>query len=476
MEDGFIEMHEKQTPAHIFRAYDIRGIFNDDLYPETMLKIGLALGSYAKKRGKKNVVVGNDIRSSSRVLTNTLVAGLLSSGMGVTSAGTTSFGVSAFCGWQLKKDITAYVTASHLPPEWNGVKFYTGAGIGFSADENEEIRDIVLEGKEHEGRAYWNEIGDYQEVDLKNEYIEYIAERFEGNGKNIFKKRRIVLDCGNGSMGLVAPDVMKRVKLNTDALLFVTPDASFPNRPSELTEDSLGTLKEEVKRKKADFGAAFDGDGDRAVIVDDKGRMLSADQCGVIIAKNLLRDRNGIVLANVECSMLIERELEKLGGKIERIPVGHTFLTKEANERNAVLGIESSGHYVIPSLFPFDDAMIIPLKIAEILAETGKKLSELVDALPTFPKERMNLECGDAVKFEVMHALADHLANEYGTDRINTMDGIRIDFLEEGWALIRVSNTSPLIRVTVEGATEEVKEKLMKTFVGVTKEWITKTF
>jgi len=140
-----------------------------------------------------------------------------------------------------------------------------------------------------------------------------------------------------------------------------------------------------------------------------------------------------------------------------------------------VLGIESSGHYVIPSFFPFDDAMIIPLKIAEILAETGKKLSELVDGLPTFPKERMNLECGDAVKFEAMRALAERLANEYGADKINTMEGIRIDFLEEGWALIRASNTSPLIRVTVEGATEKIKEKLMKTFVGVTKEGITKT-
>lgn len=121
------------------------------------------------------------------------------------------------------------------------------------------------------------------------------------------------------------------MKLETDAL-FPNPDASFPNRPSELTEDSLGTLKEEVKRKKADFGAAFDGDGDRAAIVDDKGRMLSADQCGVIIAKNLLRDRKGIVLANVECSMLIERELEKLGGKIER-NTGRSYFPDKRSER-----------------------------------------------------------------------------------------------------------------------------------------------
>ena len=139
-----------------------------------------------------------------------------------------------------------------------------------------------------------------------------------------------------------------------------------------------------------------------------------------------------------------------------------------------MLGIESSGHYVIPSLFPFDDAMIIPLKIAEILVKTGNKLSELVNALPQFPKVRKNLQCDDAVKFEVMRVLAEQLAIEYGADRINTMAGIRIDLKGEGWVLIRASNTSPLIRVTVEGATEEIKEKLMNEFVEVTEDAIRK--
>ena len=456
-------MHEKEIPAHIFRAYDIRGIFNDDLYPETILKIGSALGTYARERGEESFIVGNDIRTSSPLLAHALISGLLSSGVNVTSVGTTSFGICAFSGWLLKKDIIAYVTASHLPPEWNGVKLYTGEGIGFSADENEEIRDRVLEGKG--ATVSWDDVGTYDEADLRDKYIEYLSGRF-GFERDGFKGE-IVLDCGNGSMGLVALDIMKRLNLKTDAL-FLNPDPSFPNRPSEPTEESLGVLKAEVQRKKADFGAAFDGDGDRVALIDDKGRLLSAEQCGVIIAKDLLEERKGTILANVECSMLIERELEKLGGKIERIPVGHTFLTKEASKRNAVLGIESSGHYVIPSFFPFDDAMIIPLKIAEIVVKTGKKLSELVDKLPMFPKERKNLQCDDAVKFELMRVLAERLVNEYGADRINTLDGIRIDLKEEGWALIRASNTSPLIRVTVEGVTEEIKDNLLNKFVNVT--------
>ena len=229
---------------------------------------------------------------------------------------------------------------------------------------------------------------------------------------------------------------------------------------------------EEVVRNGADFGAAFDGDGDRVVIVDDLGRMLSADQCGTIIAKDLLVDHRGPVLANVECSMLIERVLEPLGAKIVRIPVGHTFLTLEAKRRNAVLGIESSGHFVIPSFFLFDDAMIIPLKLAEILVKTGRKVSELVDELPQFPKARENLECDDKLKFEVIRILADRLADEYGADRVNTMDGLRIDLNEDGWVLIRASNTSPLIRVTVEGATDAIMGKLMRKFVGIVEDAI----
>lgn len=456
-------MPEKEIPTHIFRAYDIRGIFNDDLYPETILKIGRVLGTYARDRGEKTALVGNDIRTSSPLLAHALISGLLASGVNVTNVGTTSFGICAFSGWRLKKDIIAYVTASHLPPEWNGVKLYTGEGIGFSAEENEEIRDRVLEGEET--AVSWTDVGTYQEADLREKYIEYIAERF-GFERDGFKGK-IMLDCGNGSMGLVALDIMNRLDLKTDAL-FLNPDPSFPNRPSEPKEESLGVLKADVKRKQADFGVAFDGDGDRVALVDDRGRMLSAEQCGVIIARDLLEERKGTVLANVECSMLVERELEKFGGKIERIPVGHTFLTGEAKKRDAVLGIESSGHYVIPSFFPFDDAMVIPLKIAEIVVKTGKRLSELVDELPVFPKEQKNLHCDDEVKFEVMRVLADRLAAEYGADKINTMDGLRIDLKEEGWALIRASNTSPYIRVTVEGATEEIKDRLLNKFVKIT--------
>ncbi len=444
-------------PAHIFRAYDIRGIYNREIYPATMLRIGSALGTYARERGWRSAVVGNDIRASSVLLSNALVSGLLYTGIEVTNVCTTSFGVCAFAGWLLKKDVIAYITASHLPPEWNGLKLYTGEGIGFSAYENERIRDIALA----DSGSPAARIGHCHELNMRDEYVEYISKMFD---PALFEARRIAIDCGNGSMGLVAPEVMERVQLRAD-MLFPNPDPAFPNRPSEPTETNLGALKAEVTRKNLDFGAAFDGDGDRVVIIDDRGRVLSADQCGTILGKALLTDHEGPVLANVDCSMLIERELNCT---IERIPVGHTFLTKQAKQKNAVLGIESSGHYVIPHIFPFDDAMIVPLIIAQIITNTGKRLSELVDELPSYPKERRSVSCSDEVKFRVIDSLAARLSKEYN---LNTMDGIRID-LEDGWVLIRASNTSPLIRLTVEGITERAKQELMDKFIKLTEEEI----
>ena len=463
-------MVDEIAPAHIFRAYDIRGIYNEDLSPATMQRIGFALGMYARERNERSVVVGNDIRATSVMFANALISGLLYAGVDVTDVGTTPFGVCAFSGWLLKKDIVAYVTASHLPPEWNGLKLYTGEGVGFQAEANEKIRAIAMATSKGYDGVPWSEIGHYHRLDMREEYIEYIARRF--NRPELFEGRRIAVDCGNGSMGLVAPDVMRRVHLRAH-VLFPEPDPAFPNRPSEPSESTLGALKSEIERTGVDFGAAFDGDGDRVVIVDDHGRVLSADQCGTILGKALLKEqkRPVSVLANVECSMLIERELGDLCSSIYRVPVGHTFLTREAKRTNAALGIESSGHYVIPSFFPFDDAMVVPLIIAEILTGTGRRLSELVDELPSFPKERRNLECADSVKFKVIDSLAASLRAEYGDKNINTMDGIRID-LEDGWVLIRASNTSPMIRVTVEGSTEAVKQKLMDEFVRRTGEAI----
>lgn len=444
---------------HIFRAYDIRGIYNKDLKTETMVEIGMALGSIMKEKGEEEILVGNDIRTSSSLFSNALIAGLLATGREVTNVGKASFGVALFAGWKLENDISAYITASHLPPEWNGLKLYNGEGEGFSEQQIYEIKNLVLTNSYRLGS--WKELKDVKNVDYKNEYINFMAKNFR-----LEKKIKGVLDCGNGSACLVAPDVFRSVGIETIEL-YCDVDPFFPNRESEPTKENLQKLSKLVVESHADFGVAFDGDGDRGVIVDNYGRILSADPVGIIIGKEIFSKKKGIVVANVESSMAVEKELQPIGARVERIPVGHTFLTREAKKRGAMLGIERSGHMIMPEYFLFDDAMLIPLKIAEILSKSEKSLAEFVNEVPIFPKETFNFDCPDNKKFKIIKELQQKFSKEF--EKVNILDGVRID-LDIGWGLIRASNTSPVIRVTVEGDTKEHLEELAKFFCNALKE------
>ena len=189
--------------------------------------------------------------------------------------------------------------------------------------------------------------------------------------------------------------------------------------------------------------------------------MLSADQTGIILGKYGLEEKKGTVIVNVECSKSVGEQLEPLGFKIKQIPVGHTFLTLEAKNENSPLGIESSGHLILPEFFLFDDALVIPMRIAEIIEKTNRKLSELVDKIPVYPLKKEEVKCGDELKFKVIDVLKGQLLKEY--ENVNTMDGIRVE-LEEGWVLIRASNTSPIIRLTAEADNDQILDDIVDMF------------
>ena len=439
---------------HIFRAYDIRGIYNEDLPPEVMYKIALALGGLSGEvyHGNK-IAVGSDIRTSSDPMRITLISGLLAAGMEVTDLGTAPFGEVLFGGWKLGVDVTAFVTASHLPPEWTGLKLYTGEGVGFPEEQILDLKRRVL--ADELQRVNWDGLKPMESRSFNQAYIDFMKEHFK-----LDNPVSAVLDCGNGSACLTAPAIFDAVGISTERL-YCEVDPRFPNRSSEPNEESLRDLSIKVKELGVSFGIGFDGDGDRGVIVDDTGRVLTADIVGMIIGQNMLKNRSGVVLANVESSMGVEKILEPLGADVRRIRVGHTFLTLEAKEQGAILGIERSGHMVLPEYFLFDDAMLIPLKVAEILSRSDKKLSELVDGIPMYPKKTINFHCPDAFKFKVIGSLQKKFGESY--ERVNTMDGVRVD-LDEGWALARCSNTEPTIRLTVEASREDVLEKLATDF------------
>jgi phosphomannomutase len=243
--------------------------------------------------------------------------------------------------------------------------------------------------------------------------------------------------------------------------VYCTTDPLFSQRPSDPKPENLSKLVDTVKNNKCDFGVAFDGDGDRSIIVDDKGSILSADQTGIIIGKYGLEHRTGTIIANVECSKSVAEQLEPLGFKLKQIEVGHTFLTLHAKKEKALLGIESSGHLILPKYFLFDDALVIPLKIAEILEKTNKSLSTITKEIPIYPIKKIEIPCEENIKFDVIDQLKEQLEQEY--DQLNTLDGIRVN-LQTGWVLIRASNTSPLIRLTTEADTEQTVQLLAGQF------------
>lgn len=456
-------MRSTNISQNIFRAYDIRGVYGEDISPDVFYRIGLGTGQYLRKVHGKKIAVGNDIRQTSYSLTHAFLAGLTASGIHVSYVGTTSFGQTLFKGWKTHQDLIVFVTASHLPPEWNGIKFYYGDGVGLPEKELLKIRDFTCQKRQQ--LVEWRNTGTVRFVDASQEYKSFFQSKFR------FRKNlRIAVDCGGGSITLAAPEIFSSLGLDL-VPVFCEPDPAFSNRPSDPKPQNLTELVKAVTRENCDFGVAFDGDGDRSVIVDNKGKILSADETGIIIGKYGLANQKGTIIANVECSKAVSEQLTPLGFKVKQIQVGHTFLTLHAKREHAPLGIESSGHIILPEYFLFDDALVVPLKIAEILDQTNQTLASLRAQIPTYPTGKEEIPCSDDLKFSVVEELKQELEQEF--NNLNTLDGVRVE-LDRGWALIRPSNTSPLIRLTVEADTEKIVKEITSDFKTRTEKLIKK--
>jgi phosphomannomutase/phosphoglucomutase len=337
------------------------------------------------------------------------------------------------------------------------LKPYFRDGEPFSPKDIEKLKREVLKIEKKKLKKVKLKL---KRISFKKEYFKFLIDKFPILKNNNLK---IVLDCGNGSMSLVAPELFRKFGFKVIEL-FCKPDPRFPNRPSEPTLEATKFLREKVKKEKADFGVAFDGDGDRGVIIDDKGKYLDGNLVGIILGKDILPfSKNKKVVKTVSCSMAVEEELKKFGAKFFEVPVGHSYVISACKRKKAILGIEESSHIVIPEYFLFDDAILIPLKIAEILIKQKKKLSQIVKEIKKYPFEEIVFDCPDEIKFQVVDDLAKKFKKIY--KRINTLDGLKINF-DFGWILIRASATSPKIRLYVEAKNKKrfkyLKEKFSK--------------
>jgi phosphomannomutase len=431
----------------IFRAYDIRGDTADELTPEVMETIGRA---YASNLDSDTTFVGHDVRTTSPKLAQAFIRGVTSAGVAVIDAGFAPYGPVLYAGW---KEVlpSAFVTASHLPKEWNGVKFAHGNGIGYTEDENMAVRDTFFDQRFQQGSA------EVHEVDVLEPYKEHLQTTVDIGDVDV------LMDCGNGSASVVAPDLFRDCGVALDTMN-AEPDGAFPNRESDVTEDALEALRSRMKSGEYDVGIAYDGDADRVAAVDGKGRVITAEQIAAIMLPYIVEADDGPVIANVECSQMLEHVANQYNRQVHRVRVGHTYLFRAMQEHNACLGVEKSGHMGVPDVLPLDDGIATSLYLADVVSRIERPLSALVDDLPDYYRGRFTYNVPDSEKFAIVDIARKWLTEEF--PNTNTIDGVRVD-LEDGWILIRASNTSPKIRLTVEADSGDRFEKLNRQFTEI---------
>ncbi|OYT61702.1 MAG: hypothetical protein B6U69_03145 [Thermofilum sp. ex4484_15] len=432
----------KEEIGHIFRAYDIRGIYNKELIPEFLVEIGLAAVSYL---GEDTYLTGMDVRASSPVLYEALITGLRAGGAKVIDTGTLPIGALLYGCSKMDEGYAAYITASHLPPEWNGVKFFFAGGLGIEPRDNYGLRDVFIRGEYR--RASWSRIGKRLKVNLLEEYLEFLTNSFELNGI------KVGLDCGNGATVLTAPYAFKEVGAKIKALnAFIDP--SFSSRGPEPRPDNLHELSNLIRREKLDFGVAYDGDGDRGIFVNCEGKYMCPEEVSIVILEGL--KLRGKVVATVDASMILDDYCRERGLELIRVPVGHNFVMKEVKKSEAVLGVEHSGHILVPGklgkgrIFAADDALWASMKFAEAYSKLGRNIEELVPRKYIYRSLKVKVKEQD--KGRIMELLKKSLLSKYSD--IETIDGIKL-YMENSWLLIRPSNTEPVIRVSVEAEREE---------------------
>ncbi len=455
----------------IFRAYDIRGVAGTQITEEGCQKIGAAFGQTLKERYKKErptVVVGRDARVHSAAFQAAAMQGLIASGCEVFDIGQTPSPVNYFTICTKKFDAGMQITASHNPKEDNGIKLCTRDADAFSGEDLQGLRirigsspsfsfsasaeRVALEGRERTG----NEV---QTLDAVTPYINHLVHLF----KNIGVGKKVVVDGGNGVAGPCYCDVLRKIGCEV-VELYTEPDGTFPNHAADPSKHStLKELQARVTSEKADGGFAFDGDGDRLGLVDERGQIVTADQTLLLLAKDhLSRHPKAPVIFTVSNSSLLETEVKAWGGRPVMCKVGHSFVEHAMREHGALLGGEQSGHFFCgEDYFGFDDALVAGLRLLNIVSGQ-EKVSSLIAAFPVvFQSPERRPHCPDETKAEVVRKATEYFQTKYS---VTTLDGARIDFGDGAWAGIRYSNTSPCLSICME-ARSEAKLKAVETEV-----------
>jgi len=434
----------------IFREYDIRGIYNKDLNEQSVKLIGYFLGKKIKELGGK-VAVGFDARSHSPILRDYLVSGLNKAGCKVYDMGLVATPVNYFANFAGSTPINAsiMITGSHNPKEYNGFKITLDKKPFFGADIY-ALRDEILANEDIEIPTNTTK----EEINTKEEYIDYLTNEF-AHLKRFDKK--IVVDCGNGVAGVVLEDIFKNLELDYKGL-YCEPDGTFPNHhPDPSIEENLADAKKALEN--ADIAFAYDGDADRVAVITKSGS-IKGDELAVIFAKYM---DNPVVIGEVKCSQIMYEQIEKNGGKAVMYKTGHSNIKVKMNEINANLACEVSGHIFFKDrYFGFDDAIYATLRVLELLKQGVDLEAELKSLPKLFSTDELKVQTTDEAKFIIIENIKEQLKNPPenfpAIKDIIDIDGLRINF-ENGWALVRASNTTPVLVTRFEAKSKEDLER-----------------
>lgn len=428
----------------MFREYDIRGIYGEDIDEEVSYLIGRAFASKLTKLGLNKTVLAHDNRLSSPVIKESLLKGLVDSGITVYDLGLASTPMCYFATNYYNVNTSMMITASHNPKEYNGFKFsYNGIHNAFG-DQVREIYDII------EKKDFADGQGKVIPKDIRSEYIKLLTSNIK-LGK---RKIKVVYDCGNGTTSIIADDIFKQ--LNVEAIpLYNISDGSFPNHhPDPCVEENNKDLKEMVIKNSADLGVGFDGDGDRVGIIDEKGNMIDIDKYMIIMWRYLydkVNKKEGFF--DVKCTKALEDELIKLGVKPVETRTGNSYTRKISHDGNYPLGGELSGHVYYRDKFPgYDDGIYAGIRMVERLSHTNEKLSELLNGINKYySTKELKIQVEDSEKFKIIDKVKEYaISKNYN---IVTLDGVKVKF-DDGFALVRASNTGPNITMRYEGSTK----------------------
>jgi len=442
---------------NIFRTYDIRGIAISDNKNEIQISnndaylIGKAIATHLiQTRNSKTIVVGADCRITSPEIKEFFTKGLLETGLDVTDIGLSPTPMMYWVVTNLKFDAGVNITASHNPKNDNGFKIVSKNAESVFGDELTRLYEII----EKNEFLKQEKIGKLNHIKPWPQYLEDLKSKVKIN-----KKLKVVIDAGNGATGPYIKDLFEGVGCET-ITLFEKADGTFPNHEANPEkEKNMMDLIKKVKETNADLGIGFDGDGDRLGLIDENGKMYSAEYILLLFTTDLIkRIPNPTILFDTKFSQAIINELEKLGANAVMYKTGHSLIKKKMKELKANLAGEVSGHiFITENYYGFDDAFLAAIKSIEIIANSNKKLSEHFNKVEkTITTEEIKASCPDGKKAELVKKIVQNFTKKY--DCI-TIDGVRIKLNKISWALIRASNTSPYLTLRFEAKTkEEIKE------------------